>query len=190
MADKTLLTLEKNDPSIYVTVPISDSDCVGTSLAFINFNFRSIDIALSNIQFSASSYWNKASDYIIQNKTRWDDLIQEYENTNIEFDILLANVQELSADWFTPISVVYPSSITSGQFSVALLSSWVNTNFLINPFSVDDPYCYEYIEGQELYVFTPIISSGGGDTTIGLFKGNEFVVHGTIWAHNGTLNGY
>lgn len=189
MSDKTLISLTKNDPSIFVTIPISEDDCVGSSLPFINFNFKSIDNALSNIEFSANNYWNAASEYIIDNQTRWDDLIQEYESGSIEFVQLLSTVENLSADWFTPISLMYPTPLSTTGISIGTLSTWLITNYPVNPYSLTDPYCFDYMEGQELYLFTTILS-GSPDVRVKQFSALEFVVNGELWVFNGTLSGY
>lgn len=188
MADKTLISLTKTDPFIYVTVPISEDDCIGSSLPFINFNFKSIDNSLSNIEYSAKNMWNGASEYIINNSARWDTLYQDYTDAALEYNKMLSTIEQLSGDWLTPVSLMYPNPLTS--ISVTTLSTWANTNYPINPFSAVDPYCFEYIVGQELYVFFIITRTVGSDVRVNQISAIEFSADLDNWVYVGVLSGY
>lgn len=185
--NKTLISLQKENPDLYVTIPISEYDCLGTSLPFINFNFESIDIALTNLQYSADNFWNEASDYILDNKDRWDSIITDFEQLKDEVEPMLTTVQELSSHWLSPISIIYPYSLLSVDSTT--LSSWVNSEYPINPNDLEDQNCWDYIQNQKMYVFA-LKRTSGSDVYVDRIYGYEFVVSNENWNLVRSLPGY
>lgn len=173
---KKLVTLEKEDPTIFVTVPISQDDCVGDSLPFINFNFQSVDAALSNLLLSGENYWTPAYEYIELNKNRWDTALDyiEYLKSIAEEDVIAA--ETLSTKWFNPISLVYPTLSTS--ISLTLVTDWLNSNFVVTNNVSLDPSCYDYIQGQQAYV--TVLQTNSSSAVVSAI-GIEYMVQGSEW---------
>jgi hypothetical protein len=142
----------KVDNTCQHVVPIAYEESIGNSLSSINLNFRSLDIQTCNLEYSAVNYWNSAWNAFQQLSATWTSSQQTVATLSSCWQQTWTTVSQSSAFWLKPVTIIYPfpfDSSNSDQISQNI-TSWLNENFPIR-----NGNCFNFIVGQELYIFTP-----------------------------------
>lgn len=135
--------------------PIKDFENIGDSLSSINYNFNVLDVYTCNFEFSANNLWNSIYNLFNANSATWVDAINTVQSNSSCWDDTYTTVSELSSAWLKPISLIYPYPFESDDDSsiITEITTWLN-----NTLPVIASGCFNFIVGQELYVFTPLYS--------------------------------
>jgi hypothetical protein len=136
--------------------PIKDYENIGDSLSSINYNFRVLDIYTCNFEFSAANVWNDIYTIFQNNSSNWVNITNVVKNNSGCWTNTYNTVKSLSSVWLKPISLIYPFpfDITGDEASIINdVSEWINDTL-----PVYTGNCYNFVEGQELYLFTPMYS--------------------------------
>lgn len=139
-----------------IVFPIKDFENIGDSLSSINYNFNALDVYTCNFEYSANNLWNKAYDLLNANSAQWVDTITTVKENSGCWNETYNTVNSLSSVWMKPISLIYPYPFeeSSGDENIINdISLWLNTTL-----PVISDRCYNFIVGQELYVFTPLFT--------------------------------
>jgi hypothetical protein len=142
----------KMDDTCQHVVPIVHGESIGNSLSSIVYNFRSLDIQTCNLEYSARTMWNAAHTMLSELSSTWIDSMDTMGSYSACWQDTYTTVSELSAFWLKPITLLYPfpfSSESTGSI-ILTITDWLNDNF-----PVVNGSCYNFIVGQEMYVFTP-----------------------------------
>jgi hypothetical protein len=137
-----------------IVFPIKDFENIGNSLSSINYNFRALDIYTCNFEFSAVNIWNNMFNFFTQNSAVWTDAMNTVRSSSSCWTDTFNTVNTLSALWLKPISLIYPYPFNGqgdGSDIIATVTSWVN-----NTLPVFSGSCYNFVAGQELFLFTPM----------------------------------
>lgn len=141
----------KIDPSCNVVIPLDDRSNIGASLTAIALNFNNLDSSLCNLSVSATEIWNPTSISFSEMKPHLEEMLNVVQTYSSCWNETYDTVNTLSAFWLKPISMIYPYPFESSTTGVAeLVELWLNENFPVRTGS-----CYNFIVGQDLYVFTP-----------------------------------
>jgi hypothetical protein len=142
-----------------IVFPIKDYESIGDSLSSINYNFNALDIYTCNFEYSASNLWNSIYNQFSENSANWLSTMNLVKTNSGCWTDTYNSVRTLSSQWLKPISLIYPYA---ADFSVdgsttndiiAAVTNWVNETL-----PVFSGTCYNFIVGQELYIFTPLYS--------------------------------
>lgn len=142
----------KMDETCQHVIPIAYGESIGNSLSSIVYNFRSLDIQTCNLEFSAKTFWNNAYNTFSQLSANWAGAEQTVASLSSCWQDTYTTVSESSSFWLKPITIVYPfpfEADNNEQMS-SNIAAWVNENFPIR-----NGVCFNFIVGQELYIFTP-----------------------------------
>jgi hypothetical protein len=142
----------KMDETCQHVIPIAYGESIGNSLSSIVYNFRSLDIQTCNLEFSARTLWNSAYNTFSQLSANWAGAEQTVATLSSCWQDTYTTVSQSSAFWLKPITIVYPfpfEADNTEQMS-SNIAAWVNENF-----PVRNGVCFNFIVGQELYIFTP-----------------------------------
>jgi hypothetical protein len=120
-----------------IVFPILNTESIGDSLSSINYNFNALDVYTCNFEYSANNIWNNIFNEFKANSGCWN---QTY-----------TTVSNLSSAWLKPISLIYPFPFESSTNIISEVSNWINETL-----PVFSGTCYNFIVGQELYIFTPL----------------------------------
>jgi hypothetical protein len=145
----------KIDSNCQIVIPIDERANIGHTLSAINLNFDNLDISLCNITASADTLWTPASEEFFESLPKWNEMLTVIETYSSCWNETFNTVNTLSAFWLKPISLIYPYPFADGAVNTnVLVQDWLNENF---PPRVGG--CFNFIVGQELYVFTPEYSN-------------------------------
>lgn len=136
--------------------PVMDYENIGDSLSSINYNFRVLDIYTCNFEYSANNIWNNIYTQFQNNSSGWINSSNVVRNNSGCWTNTYNTVRSLSSSWLKPISLIYPFpfDLEGSETSVISdVSEWVNATLPIY-----NGNCYNFVEGQELYIFTPMYS--------------------------------
>jgi hypothetical protein len=140
----------KINPDCDIVVPIDEYASIGDSISAMNLNFRNLDITSCNLLASAADLWSPA--YLTLNTLSgdWLSMLTTIETYSSCWNTTYDTVKSLSAFWLKPISMIYPYPFEEDVLDEITVESWVNETF---PVKVGD--CFNFIVGQEIYIFTP-----------------------------------
>jgi hypothetical protein len=142
----------KIDPNCQITIPIDDRSNIGHSLSAISLNFNNLDTTLCNITQSADNLWTPSSEEFLNFFPKWSEMLTVIENNSACWNETYNTVNTLSSFWLKPITLIYPYPFEKNAINTSdTVESWLNENF---PTRVGE--CFNFIIGQELYVFTPM----------------------------------
>ena len=141
-----------------IVFPIKDYESVGDSLSSINYNFNALDIYTCNFEYSASSLWNSIYNQFSENSANWVSTMNLVKTNSGCWTDTYNSVRTLSSVWLKPISLIYPYA---AQFNIngstndliSVVTNWINETL-----PVFSGTCFNFIVGQELYIFTPLYS--------------------------------
>lgn len=136
--------------------PVMDYENIGDSLSSINYNFRVLDIYTCNFEYSATNIWNNIYTQFQNNSSGWVNASNVVKSNSSCWTNTYNTVRSLSSSWLKPISLIYPFpfDLEGSETSVISdVSEWVNSTL-----PVYNGNCYNFVEGQELYIFTPMYS--------------------------------
>lgn len=136
-----------------IVFPIGDYESIGDSLSSINYNFNALDVYTCNFEFSASNLWNTVYTMFNTNSASWVSVMNTVKSNSACWDNTFVTVKSLSAVWMKPISLVFPYVFSSEGDSNSIISEvtrWVN-----EALPIVSGACYNFIVGQELFIFTP-----------------------------------
>jgi hypothetical protein len=141
-----------------IVFPIKDYESVGDSLSSINYNFNALDIYTCNFEYSASSLWNSIYNQFSENSANWVSTMNLVKTNSGCWTDTYNSVRTLSSVWLKPISLIYPyaSEFNIDGATNDLIS--VVTNWINETLPVFSGTCFNFIVGQELYIFTPLYS--------------------------------
>jgi len=142
----------KNQNCDYV-YPILDTECIGNSLTSINYNFLALDMELCSIENRVTETWGPAYTIFSQNSAAWLGALSVTQANSACWNDTKNTINEMSAFWLKPISIVYPYPFPSST-SINTILEWVQETF-----PIQGGTCFNYIVGQELYVFSPEYST-------------------------------
>lgn len=147
----SILSNCKINPDCNIVIPIDDRANIGSTLSAISLNFTNLDNTLCNLTTSATEYWNPTYEEFNTLKPQWEEMLNVIQTYSSCWNDTYDTVNTLSSFWLKPISLVYPYPFISNTEGVSdLVEAWLNENF---PPKVGN--CFNFIVGQELYVFTP-----------------------------------
>lgn len=137
---------------IQFTFPILDTENIGNSLSSVNYNFKALDIQTCNLEFSAQNYWNRIYNDFSTISSNWVETINAVRANSSCWNDTYNTVSTLSSVWLKPISLIYPYPFEASDDNsiVTTVQTWLNENI-----PVKSGTCFNFIVGQELYVFTP-----------------------------------
>jgi hypothetical protein len=141
------VTLEKDNPAIFNILPIRWEEDPVTSLSTINLNFENIDTEVCNLGFSAHNIWNKLYDDVQEYSDSWNSAFTTIQTFSGCWQSTYTTVSTASAGWLCPITVVFPTIITTYLSHTPYLS-WLR---LVFPTRVGT--CVNYLNGQVLYLY-------------------------------------
>lgn len=139
----------KPDSSCSFVYPILEGENIGDSLSSINFNFRQLDIQLCNYETDINEKWGPTFTYFSENSANIISAVTSFESNSACWREASTTVNELSAFWLKPITMVYPYPFT-GNTDISTIKAWLNENF-----PVQGGGCFNYIKGQQLFIFSP-----------------------------------
>lgn len=143
------VTFTKLDPTCYNILPIRWDECPEASLSTIGINFSALDAEICNLSFSATNYWNPLYTSFVANSGAWQSVYTVVRDNSACWQSAYLTVKTLSASWLTPLSVIYPETIKSDEYTTATISNWVVENF-----PIEQGGCVNYVNGQKMRVFT------------------------------------
>lgn len=147
----SILSNCKINPDCNIVIPIDDRANIGSTLSAISLNFTNLDNTLCNLTTSATEYWNPTYEEFNTLKPQWEEMLNVIQTYSSCWNDTYDTVNTLSSFWLKPISLVYPYPFASDALGISeLVESWLNENF---PPKVGN--CFNFIVGQELFVFTP-----------------------------------
>jgi hypothetical protein len=141
----------KINPDCDIVVPIDEYASIGDSISAMNLNFRNLDITSCNLLASAADLWSPA--YLTLNTLSgdWLSMLTTIETYSSCWNTTYDTVKSLSAFWLKPISMIYPYPFEEDVLNPeTTVEAWVNETF---PVRTND--CFNFIVGQEMYIFTP-----------------------------------
>jgi hypothetical protein len=136
-----------------IVYPIKDYENIGDSLSSINYNFNVLDIYTCNFEFSAANFWNSMYSVFNSSSASWINAINSVRSNSSCWTETYTTVKSLSNIWLKPISLIFPYPFDeegSEEDIIIQVTSWVNEAFPVVAGS-----CYNFIVGQELFIFTP-----------------------------------
>jgi hypothetical protein len=137
------------------TYPILETECLGNSLSAINYNFRAVDSELCTTETEILNNWNPAYTYYTELSAKITSMLTTVATYSACWQNTYSTVGQMSAFWLTPISVMYPFPIAIGaNTNSTTITTWVNGNF-----PAKSGNCFNYIVGQEIYVYVPEYTS-------------------------------
>lgn len=138
-----------------IVYPINDTENIGDSLSSVNYNFRTLDIYTCNFEFSAINYWNNVYSIFYDNSASWNSALNTVKTNSACWNETYTTVRDLSAYWIKPISLIYPYPFDvnggDGRSLITEITEWVNSTLPVFSGS-----CFNFVQGQELYVFSPM----------------------------------
>lgn len=134
-----------------IVFPILNTESIGDSLSSINYNFNALDVYTCNFEFSANNIWNNIFNEFAENSAGWASAINTFKANSGCWDQTYTTVSNLSSAWLKPISLIYPFPFESSENIISEVSNWINETL-----PVFSGTCYNFIVGQELYIFTPL----------------------------------
>lgn len=175
--------------------PILPTDSIGDSLSAVNLNFSNIDCAVTELEDIVGTF---KEEY----ETFYDSYYEDLSNLNVklssrisDLDRISTLVQENSARWIQPISLVYPKIIVQDAFRLtsllrAEIQSWINTELPV----ITTTGVTSYIAKQLAYIsifFKRIVESAtGADTTVDdNIQTIVFRVEDGLWVYDSYLVG-
>jgi hypothetical protein len=171
----------KIDSDCQIVIPIDDRANIGHTLTAISLNFENIDISLCNLSTSALEFWSPASLEFFEKLPAWNDMLNVIQTFSSCWNDSYNTVATLSSFWLKPITLIYPYPFTGGTTGIDItVQSWLNENF---PPRVGN--CFNFIVGQELYVFTPQYSQINRITTATSNQDNTLAIEPTVRVTNG-----
>lgn len=136
-----------------IVFPIKDYENIGNSLSSINYNFNALDVYTCNFEFSALNFWNSVYSTLNSVSSQWINAVNSVRSNSSCWTETYTTVKSLSSVWLKPISLIFPYPFDGDGSSdeiIAQVTNWVNEALPIVSGS-----CYNFIVGQELYIFTP-----------------------------------
>lgn len=130
--------------------PILEGDSIGNSLSTINLNFRSLDISVCSIENDINTVYNDAITLYGGLSSKWQSAFNTLKTLSSCWEESYNTVAEMSGFWLTPIGVVYPYPFDNNGTDITTISNWLNENF-----SPKNGTCFNFVVGQEVYVFSP-----------------------------------
>ncbi len=159
-----------------LVIPIDEQANIGHTLTAISLNFENIDISLCNISTSAEELWNPTSLEFLEKLPMWNDMLNVIQTYSSCWNDSYNTVTSLSSFWLKPITLIYPYPFTSGTTGIdEIVQDWLNENF---PPRLGN--CFNFIVGQELYVFTPQYSQINRLTTASTDQNNSNILTPTV----------
>jgi hypothetical protein len=137
-----------------IVFPIKDYESIGDSLSSINYNFNALDVYTCNFEYSAANLWNSIYNQFSVNSANWLNTMNVVKTNSGCWTDTYNSVKTLSSVWMKPISLIYPYTFgINGDTSdvIADVTNWVNDTL-----PVFSGTCFNFIVGQELYIFTPM----------------------------------
>jgi hypothetical protein len=139
----------KADPTCNFVYPVLAGENIGDSLSSINYNFRQLDIQQCNIETQVTQQWEPAFTVFSQNSANWIDASTAFSLNSSCWTDTSTVVQEMSGFWLKPITLVYPHPFT-GNTDIQTIRNW-----LVENFPVEGGGCFNYIVGQQFFIFSP-----------------------------------
>jgi hypothetical protein len=139
----------KPDNSCSFVYPVLEGENIGWSLSSINYNFRQLDIQLCNYENQVNTQWEPSFSYFSQNSAIWISAMTLFEQNSGCWQEMATTVQEMSGFWLKPITMVYPYPFT-GNTDIATIRNW-----LVENFPIQGGGCFNYIVGQQFFIFSP-----------------------------------
>jgi hypothetical protein len=139
----------KTDSNCSFVYPILEGDNIGNSLSSINYNFRQLDIQMCNIETDVNTKWLPAFTIFSENSASWYSSATSFEQNSACWSDTSTVVQEMSSYWLKPITLVYPYPFT-GNTDISTIRAW-----LVENFTIEGGGCFNFIVGQEFYIFSP-----------------------------------
>jgi len=84
-----------------------------------------------------------------ENSEKWKSAIDTFSELSSCLIESASKVQEMSSFWLKPITMVYPFPF-SPNTNISTIKAWLDENF-----PVQGGECFNYITGQQLYIFSP-----------------------------------
>ena len=129
--------------------PIKESECVGDSLAPINFNFTTLASKACETQTHITTAWNPVYSIFSQLSSDLVQTLSLVEQNSACWTQTYTTVSQFSAFWLKPITLIYPFVFAIGATDGAQVGRWLNTVF-----SAKNNSCFNYIVGQEIYIYS------------------------------------
>lgn len=136
-----------------IVYPILETENIGNAVSSINYNFNALDVYTCNFEFSASNLWNNIYNLFTSASAEWISAMNTVNANSDCWTDSYNTVKSLSSVWLKPISLIFPYPFESnGETSqiISTVTAWVNEALPIAAGS-----CYNFIVGQELFIFTP-----------------------------------
>jgi hypothetical protein len=139
-----------------IVFPIKDYESIGDSLSSINYNFNALDIYTCNFEYSAANLWNSIYNQFSENSANWVSTMNLVKTNSGCWTDTYNSVRTLSSNWLKPISLIYPYTADfnidgATNDIIGVVSNWINETL-----PVFSGTCFNFIVGQELYIFTPL----------------------------------
>ena len=137
-----------------IVFSIKDYESIGDSLSSINYNFNALDIYTCNFEYSAANLWNSIYNQFSVNSANWLNTMNAVKTNSGCWTDTYNSVRTLSSVWMKPISLIYPYTLgIDGDNSdvISEITNWVNQTL-----PVFSGTCFNFIVGQELYIFSPM----------------------------------
>jgi hypothetical protein len=158
------LFLCKNSGCDYV-YPIVGRDSLGNSLSTINLNFRQLDIQMCGLENEINTTFNPALTLFNSLSSQLNDAFTVVSQNSACWNNTYSTVAEMSGFWLSPITMIYPYPFTASS-DISIIQQWLNENI-----SARNGTCFNYIVGQQLFIFSPeyffINRNASNTTTIG-----------------------
>lgn len=140
----------KINPDCSYVIPIDERSSIGNAISSINLNFRNLDIATCNLETSANDYYNVMYSTFANLSASFSSLVETVQTKSACWQDSYTQVNELSSFWLKPISIIYPFPFEGTEENTTeTITAWLNENFPTKTGS-----CFNFILGQELYVFS------------------------------------
>ena len=154
------------DSNCNFVYPILQGDSIGNSLSTINLNFRQLDINLCNIEEEITNSFDVALNAFASLSGKWNSATTTLATNSACWNDTYTTVNQMSGFWLTPITLVYPYPFSSST-DIEIIRLWLNDNF-----SAKNGNCFNYIVGQQLYIFSPeyyfINRTASSNTSVGI----------------------
>jgi hypothetical protein len=139
----------------YTYTTILTSQTIGDSLSSVNLNYITLEQETLNLQLTSTALWQFMQQYYIEFGSVIKDAVNTVNSISSSLNTTVTVVQNNSAGWIKPISIIYPSIFYSGESQSTILqviSSWVNQYYSYSIFS-ENSIQPNYVQSQKLIVY-------------------------------------
>jgi len=166
-----------NDYNFY---SLQSNDSIGDTLSNVNTNYLNLELATLNLVASSQNFWQPMLNYFLAFQDSFNKVITISKQNSSVFFNTTTYVENFSAGWLAPITIVYPSLFPSNTPIDSIkttLSSWIQDFFPVVP--------EVYIEDTNGNLTLDTLIS---DLQSNFIEGQQCIVYSHTWCYGSQIN--